>query len=175
MSSSSIVIETNFSALASRAIDHVTICRFQNKGLRRRFSRNVTGLFVPRFITRADLVAHLKNDGFRLLTSDEWEYLCGGGIATLFRWGDHAPCDRYPTDISREEIEWRTEWVRSSGKLERPVGGFTSDWDYHRLPNSLGLLIAQNPYQSELVNEPGVLRGGDGGCSICGGIGYFAG
>ena len=135
------------------------------------------GLRADEFVskTHADLVAHLKNDGFRLPTSDEWEYLCGGGITTLFRWGDHAPCDRYPTDISREEIEWRTEWVRSSGKLERPVGGFTSDWDYHRIPNSLGLLIAQNPYQSELVNEPGVLRGGDGGCSICGGIGYFAG
>ena len=52
MSSSSIVIETNFSALASRVIDHVTIGRFQNEGLRSRFLRNVTRLFVPRFITR---------------------------------------------------------------------------------------------------------------------------
>ena len=45
--------------------------------------------------THADLVGHLKNDGFRLLTSDEWEYLCGGGIATLFRWGDESIDPRF--------------------------------------------------------------------------------
>jgi hypothetical protein len=46
--------------------------------------------------THADLAAQLAAAGFRFPTSDEWEYACGGGAPTLFRWGDHAPCDRYP-------------------------------------------------------------------------------
>ena len=56
-----------------------------------------------------------------------------------------------------------------------PRGGFSSDWDYHRQPNAFGLLIASNPYKYELVAEIGVTRGGDGGCTICGGAGFFFG
>jgi len=125
--------------------------------------------------THADLAAQLANTGFRFPTSDEWEYVCGGGAPTLFRWGDHVPCDRYPTDVSPAEAAWRRQWVLSAGKLERPAEGFTSDWEYHRQPNAFGLLIASDPYKCELVAEVGVTRGGDGGCTICGGGGFFVG
>jgi hypothetical protein len=93
-------------------------------------------------LTHADLAEPLRANGFRFPTSDEWEYACGGD--TLFRWGDHVPCDRYPTDESPEEAAWRW-WVLSGGKLEYPEGGFVSDWDDHRRPNAFGLFIASNP------------------------------
>jgi hypothetical protein len=125
--------------------------------------------------THADLAAQLAATGFRFPTSDEWEYACGGGAATLFRWGDHVPCDRYPTDVSPAEAAWRRKWVLSGGELENPAEEFTSDWDYHRKPNAFGLSIASDPYNCELVDEDGVTRGGDGGSMICGGASSSAG
>lgn len=125
--------------------------------------------------THAELAAKLDLEGFRFPTSDEWEYACGGGAPTLFRWGDHVPCDRYPTDVSPAEAAWRKQWVLSGGKLPRPAEGFVSDWDFHRQRNALGLLIASDPYKSELVAEIGISRGGDGGATICGGAGFFVG
>jgi hypothetical protein len=126
-------------------------------------------------LTHTDLTERLRAAGFRLPTSDEWEYACGCGGETLFRWGDHVPYDRYPTDLSPEEAAWRRRWVLSAGKLEYPSEGFASDWGYHRGPNAFGLFIASDPYKSELVFEPELSRGGDGGSAICGGVGFFAG
>jgi hypothetical protein len=125
--------------------------------------------------THAELAADLAISNFRFPTSDEWEFACGSGAKTLFRWGDHVPCDRYPTDISPEEAAWRRQWVLSAGKLELPVEGFSSDWKTHRQPNAFGLLIASNPYHYELTAEIGTTRGGDGGGMICGGVGFFVG
>jgi hypothetical protein len=125
--------------------------------------------------THAVLSRQLAQDHFRFPTSDEWEVLCGAGARTLFRWGDHVPCDRYPTDISPEEAAWRRKWVVSRGRLERPRDGFNSDWDFHRQPNAFGLHIAHDPYKYELVSEPDRTRGGDGGSMICGGTGFFMG
>jgi hypothetical protein len=125
--------------------------------------------------THAELAEQLKASGFRFPTSDEWEYACGCGKPTLFRWGDHVPCDYYPTDMSSQEAAYRKRWVASGGKLKPPPAGFSCDWDLHRKPNGFGLSIASNPYHSELVAEIGTTRGGDGGCTICGGYGFFAG
>lgn len=125
--------------------------------------------------THKELAKLLSKTGFRFPTSDEWEYACGGGAQTLFRWGDHVPCDRYPTDVSPEEAAWRRKWVLSGGKLKYPNGGFVSDWNFHRQPNAFGLHIASNPYHFELVAEIGTTRGGDGGSMICGGTGFFVG
>jgi hypothetical protein len=125
--------------------------------------------------THAAVSKQLEQDGFRFPTSDEWEFLCGSGARTLFRWGDHVPCDRYPTDISPEQAAWRRQWVISRGRLERPREGFNSDWDFHRQPNAFGLHIAHDPYKYELVAEPDRTRGGDGGSMICGGTGFFMG
>ncbi|MBD2092276.1 hypothetical protein H6F67_20720 [Microcoleus sp. FACHB-1515] len=125
--------------------------------------------------THAEVAAQYRRFGFRLPTADEWEYVCGGGASTLFRWGDHVPCDRYPTDVNPEEAAWRRQWALSAGELEYPPQGFTADWIAHQQPNALGLSIASDPYQSELVAESGITRGGDGGCTICGGAGFFVG
>ncbi|QEH36368.1 hypothetical protein OJF2_49300 [Aquisphaera giovannonii] len=125
--------------------------------------------------THAELSARLAAGGYRFPTSDEWEYACGAGTSTLFRWGDHAPCDRYPTDVSPAEAAWRRRWALSGGKLEPPAEGFRSDWDAHGRPNAFGLSIAADPYKWELVAEAGTTRGGDGGCTICGGVGFFLG
>lgn len=125
--------------------------------------------------THAELAAEFATSHFRFPTSDEWEFACGSGSSTLFRWGDHVPCDRYPTDISPLEAAWRREWVLSLGTLEPPVEGFNSDWNTHRQPNAFGLLIASDPYKYELMEEIGTTRGGDGGSMICGGVGFFMG
>ncbi|MBX7223706.1 MAG: SUMF1/EgtB/PvdO family nonheme iron enzyme [Blastocatellia bacterium] len=126
-------------------------------------------------VKHSGLTKELAKAGFRFPTSDEWEYVCGGGAGTLFRWGDHAPCDRYPTDISPAEAAWRTKWVESFGKLEYPAEGFEADFDLHRKPNGFGVQIAEDPYKMELTAEPDLIRGGDGGSVICGGAGFFLG
>jgi hypothetical protein len=106
--------------------------------------------------THAELAAQLARRGFRFPTSDEWEYACGAGAPTLFRWGDHAPCDRYPIHIT-------------------PPEGSGADWDLHLRPNAFGVYIASTPYHYELVEESGFTRGGDGGSAICGGMGAVLG
>lgn len=125
--------------------------------------------------THVEQAAEFHRDGFRLPTSDEWERLCGGGSSRLFRWGDHVLVDRYPTDVSPAEAAWRRARVLSGGTLAVPEEGFAADWNEHRRPNAFGLSIASNPYEWELVQEPEIRRGGDGGCAVCGGVGYFLG
>lgn len=84
--------------------------------------------------------------GLRLSTPDEWEYACGAGALTLFRWGDDTPESGYPYD-------------HRSGP--------------HREPNLWGLAIGQDPYKHEWTTEPTIVCGGDGGTSTCGGDGFF--
>lgn len=114
--------------------------------------------------THEEIETELTSNGLRLLTLDEWEYVCGAGSTTLFRWGDFCPCDRYPTDNTADEARRRT-----------PFEPDEPDWNLHRQPNLFGLPIAQNPYDLEIIADRGKIRGGDGGCSICGGYGFFLG
>lgn len=93
-------------------------------------------------------LAKAAASGVRASSPDEWEYACGAGAPTLFRWGDDSPVDGYPFD-------------HSTGP--------------HREPNLWGLMIGQDPYRHEFTTEPGIVCGGDGGGATCGGTGFFLG
>jgi hypothetical protein len=88
----------------------------------------------------------LADRGLRLPSPDEWEWFCGAGTATLFRWGDDCPADDYPINLTAE--------------------------DY---PNVFGLKIGLDPYDAERTSQDTVTCGGDGGTMICGGSGFFLG
>jgi len=103
---------------------------------------------VVQQVAYADAVEEAASLGVRPATPDEWEYACGAGARTLFRWGEDTPDDRYP-----------------SGHLA----------GRHREPNLWGLMIGQDPYRHEWTTEPGIVCGGDGGGATCGGSGFFLG
>ncbi|MCF2530635.1 hypothetical protein [Yinghuangia soli] len=90
--------------------------------------------------------AALAEVGARLATPDEWEYACGAGVGTLFRWGGEYPGETDP---------------------------YTTADGPQQAPNRFGLRIAYDPYVSELTSEPGTMTGGDGGEATCGGYGAF--
>lgn len=89
----------------------------------------------------------VTDDGFRLLTSDEWEYVCSAGSRTLFHWGNDYPKNQEPEDYF---------------------------WNLYRLPNAFGLVIAFDPTGLEFCQEPDTLHGSDGGYAGSAGIGTFA-
>jgi len=100
--------------------------------------------------TYRDTVAQVAVDGFRLPTSDEWEYACAAGARTLWRWGDRCP------------------------PLAIPAPSDTSPaWDVHLQPNAFGLLIARWPRDWEFCATLGRTRGGDGGTARSGDAGHF--
>lgn len=90
------------------------------------------------------LMAGLERRGLRPPTPDEWEYACGGGATSLFRWGDE-----YPEGEPYGEVPLIQE------------------------PNLFGLVIGDDPYRAEFTTDPAALRGGDGGSALCGGYGSF--
>ncbi len=121
--------------------------------------RNYTQItaFLYNHITYEEFLDFVVNNGFRLPTEDEWEYLCGGGSRTLFPWGDSI-------DLSMNLKHFVTEDSKSS-----------REYDLEK-PNHFGLIMAYDPYEMEvLMDSEQLLKGGDGGCSICGGGGIVAG
>lgn len=115
-------------------------------GLRYRATRRDGHVEVSEQALVSTLVKDFNAQGLRLLTEDEWEWCAGGGVSTLFRWGDRIPVDEEPTG-------------QDSG-FEKPE---------LLEPNRFGLMIGQNPYHWEACD--GWLKGGDGGDSWCGGEG----
>ena len=94
----------------------------------------------------AEMPALLAERGLRMPSPDEWEHACGAGAATLWWWGEQCPADRSP-------------YGDATGPQHRP--------------NAFGLHIARDTYDAELTSEPTVVKGGDGGESVCGGYGSF--
>ncbi|WP_435091565.1 hypothetical protein [Micromonospora aurantiaca (nom. illeg.)] len=101
-----------------------------------------------REVSYDEAMAGLGSLGVRTTTPDEWEWACGAGATTLFRWGDDCPGDGYPYD-------------HRTGP--------------HRQENLWGLAIGQDPYRHEATTERTVVCGGDGGGATCGGSGFFLG
>ena len=104
-----------------------------------------------------DFQKWLQKQGFSLPTADEWAYMCGGGCRTLFPWGDEL------------DYSMRLHWFEDMDEDEnRP-------YDMEE-PNFFGLSVAYDPYMREVVKGKGFTTcGGDGGRSICGGLGIFLG
>jgi len=94
------------------------------------------------------VLRRVERAGFRLPTSDEWEYACGAGERSLFRWGTNYPKNQLPIENGR----------------------FTK----HLAVNAFGLRLPSSPYDWELVDDPQIMRGGDGGMLICGGASNLA-
>ncbi|WP_431874880.1 hypothetical protein [Micromonospora marina] len=101
-----------------------------------------------REVSYEEAMAGLASLGLRTATPDEWEWACGAGATTLFRWGDDCPEHGYPYD-------------HKTGP--------------HRQGNLWGLAIGQDPYRHEVTTERTVVCGGDGGGATCGGSGFFLG
>ena len=100
-------------------------------------------------------VCLLKEGPFTLATEDEWEYLCNGGTRTLFRWGD-----LLNDDILSE--------IYDTGTVSKADENTSSMLNQI---NMLGLFIAYDSYKNEIIDHTLYTKGGDGGCSLCGGDG----
>lgn len=116
-------------------------CRFQ----RSEDDPMVYHIYAFDYTTREDLQAKLQEDGFTLLTEDQWEYLCGAGQRTLFPFGGRFD----------EEIRYAHLSTTGENVLEQP--------------NGLGVTIAYDPYKYEIVDSECLVKGGDGGSALCGG------
>jgi hypothetical protein len=64
---------------------------------------------------------------------------------------------------------------RASSRNQQNRIARSAVWDIHERPNLFGLRIAMNPHPVDLVADGPHALGGDGGCNICGGAGFFLG
>lgn len=132
------------------------------RGQSYRLERQEQGIIVYLFnenLTPENMNAELCEEGFSLPTEDEWEYLFGGGCRTMFPWGDSF------------DFGMKLKYFEDSGKGEAERA-----YDLE-LPNAFGIQFLGDPYQYEWTTreERLIPKGGDGGCSICGGMGLVAG
>jgi hypothetical protein len=107
--------------------------------------------FIEEDISYSDFLKSFDNTLFTVPTEDEWEYLCGGGTRTFFRWGD--------------SLEKELQVIYAIGT--------DNERELLYQPNMFGLNIAYDSYLFELVDSDCWAKGGDGGSSICGGKGCF--
>lgn len=136
---------------------------------------------IEREVTLAECRRLVEQDGFRLLTSDEWEFACAAGARTLWRWGDMCPLDCYPEEAPRgpEDFERSTShFFRRHPRTEERIRKLRAmyrwnKFDLHVRPNAFGLAIAYNPGSWEACAQ-GELRGGDGGNATGAAIGFVA-
>ncbi len=99
------------------------------------------------FDSLTELTDDVCKGGFRLLTTDEWEYVYSGNSRTLFPWGNNCPVDEMPYG----EIKFKL----------------------HLQPNAFGVVYTGDTYDTELCADE-EYRYGDGGEAVCGSYGNFA-
>ena len=110
-------------------------------------------LYKP--VSYANFKTWVENLGFNLPTEDEWEYICGAGSKTLFRWGDSF---NFNFNLKHFEDE------------DQPA----KPYDLAQ-PNQFGVVIAHDPFMQEVIDGAPYFKGGDGGRYICGGAGKSLG
>lgn len=113
----------------------------------------VESQYLERDMSYEEVFEQLESTYFTLPTEDEWEYFFNGGQRTLFRWGD---------SLEEELIE-----IFQVGSVRKKENVLLNK------PNTFGLHIGYNSYQYELIDDPLYFKGGDGGCTLCGGDGII--
>lgn len=126
-----------------------------DKRLRLDRSEGFTVLETYTPVSYEALLQSLHSHGFSVPTEDEWEYLCGGGSRTLWRFGDSF------------DYDMQLKHFHAPERNDMP-------YDLEQ-PNEFGLHIAYDPYKYEVVDGACFLKGGDGGSLICGGTGMAIG
>ncbi|GEC90309.1 hypothetical protein [Brevibacillus brevis] len=99
-----------------------------------------------RLVNFMEVIKEFDQQGFSLLTEDEWEYICGAGTKRIF--SEHLD-QGLLEDIGMEKRYYY------DADLEKP--------------NGFGVYIAYDPYLYELVDSPCYTKGGDGGAAAHGG------
>lgn len=111
-------------------------------------------MYLNRNMSYNELKEEINKSPFSIPTEDEWEYLCGGGTRTFFRWGDSL-------EKVLDEI-FNIESVQNKKEDEILCA-----------PNMFGLYINYDSYKYEIIDDENYIKSGDGGCSICGGDGII--
>lgn len=121
-------------------------------------------------------VAGIRAEGFSLPSEDEWEYLHGGGSRTLFPWGDSFDYDMKLRHFEEFQADYE-KFCRAMEKADGAIKKVCVGAPYSlQEPNAFGLCIAHDPYRYEVMEDSEFfLKGGDGGCNICGGMGVMLG
>lgn len=109
---------------------------------------------AKRLRRQAEVVARLKQEGFRLLTVDEWEYVCAAGSRTLF--AEHFLDEEDSLGSFDEDKEdFAYQWAD-----DQTVYDMTKVWE--KLRNAFGLSIATDRSRWEYCADPTLMKGGDG-------------
>lgn len=102
--------------------------------------KEIDGKMVPIARTRYCPVSHpavvelFQNQGFRLPTSDEWEYACASGSRALFYWGNgifdssepqqaHPSYNAFGLSIANDPFNW--EFCAEPGIMRGGDGGIS--------------------------------------------------
>jgi hypothetical protein len=117
-------------------------------------------------VSHADAAEGVRRSGFRLCTSDEWEYACAAGARTLFRWGDRFPPIAYEQELDPWEGFRDADFLSDPELMKQYLVHLQNDPTRQPFrnpsvgPNAYGLAMPENFAEyPEYCAEAGVLRG----------------